>query len=308
MSKIFEALKRLESEQGAPLPSGLVEAADAPPEQTAAAPDEEAILAAATAGDPKAAFAYRRAQRDQTETAPALQPEVVRRGRLQVSQGSPVLPFDDMRWNASEQYRMIRTKIIQDPRKPGVIVVSSPGPGDGKSLTSINLAGALSLKSQERVLLVDGDLRRPTIHKHLGLADTPGLGDVLEGKCSLEEAIIQTEQFPSLYVLSAGERRANPAELFDSTQWRSVCERLRRSFQYVVIDSSPIAAVADYDLIQANCDGVLVVVRPDHTKRSECFQALQSIPKERLIGVVVNCIEDWFLGKKSYPSYYYQER
>ena len=137
------------------------------------------------------------------------------------------------------------------PSQPRIIVISSPGLGDGKSLSAINIAGALSLKTSAKVLLVDADFRRASIHTKIGFPESPGLAEMLGRGCSLEAAVIRCEQFPSLYVLPAGERPANPVELLDSPQWGHLCARLRKEFEYIIIDSPPMEAVADYDLIQA---------------------------------------------------------
>lgn len=230
---------------------------------------------------------------------------------LQIPFSAPVLPFDGKLNSGpvSERYRIIRTKILQHPRRPRMIVVSSPGPGDGKSITAVNLAGALSLKANAKVLLLDADFRRGTIHEKTGLPQTPGLAGLLEGRATLEEALIHTRQFPSLFVLPNGARTANPAELLSSTQWHAFCQRVREEFAYIIVDSPPIAAVTDYDLIQDTCEGVILVARPDHTKRQACFKAMEAIPKDKLIGVIVNCVEDWFVTKAvHYDSYYHYQK
>ena len=231
----------------------------------------------------------------------------VRTVTLRVPPTSPVLPFDGTHWQAGEQYRMLRTRIIQHPRQPQMFVVTSGGPNDGKTVTVINLAGALALKSESRVLLLDGDFRRSTVCTKLGIAETPGLADVLKGDCTLSDAIVQAEQIPNLYILPAGKAQVNPTELLDSSNWASVCSAVRAGFEHIVVDSPPLGAVADYDLIQAACDGVILVTRPDHTDRKQCMKTLQAIPKDKMIGVIVNCVKGWLLDrdKRRYGAYYY---
>ena len=228
----------------------------------------------------------------------------IRTVSIQLSADSPVLPFDAEHQRAGEQYRMARTKLLHHPRQPRLVVISSAGSGDGKTVTAINLAGAMALKSEAEILLVDGDLRRSQIAPLLGISNTPGLAAVLGGRCQLEDAIVTLEQFPNLYVLPGGTPMANPTELLDSSRWLALCASVRQRFKYVIFDAPPIAAVADYDLIQAHCDGVVLVVRPDHTDRRRCMEALELVPKERLIGVVMNCVRDWFLWKtQDYYAY-----
>ena len=224
---------------------------------------------------------------------------------LQIENGAPVLIFDQPKNRAGEQYRILRTKILHHPANPKTILVSSPGPGDGKTVTAINLAGALSLKVEAKVLLVDSDFRRSSIHKELGLPKEPGLTDVLVGSVRLADAVVRTQPYSNLYVLTAGSTKLNPAELLDSPVWQSLLEKLRKEFQFIVLDSPPIAAVADYLLLQAACDGVVLVLRPDHTDRKVCQATLQTIPANKNLGVVMNWVPDWFLGGSSKTGYYY---
>jgi capsular exopolysaccharide synthesis family protein len=227
---------------------------------------------------------------------------------VRISADSPLMPFtpnDLGHARAGEQYRIIRTKIVQHPRSPRALAVSSVDSGDGKTATSVNVASALALKNQTNVVLVDCDLRRGRIAELLGFPETPGLTDLLSGSVTMGEAIIQAQQFPNLHILPGGTRLANPTELLDSPQWRNLIQQLRKQFDYVVLDTPPIGSLADYDLIQAASDGILLVARPDYTNRTRCLNALNSIPQDRLIGVILKCVEDWFLSKSSSHYGYY---
>ena len=194
---------------------------------------------------------------------------------------------------------------MQHARQPHLIVVSSPAPRDGKSVTAVNAAGALSLKSEGQVLLVDADLRKSAIHGLLGLPESPGLAEVLKGTATLEEAMVHASDFPNLFVLPAGGAVDNPVELLDSAAWRELCVQFRERFRFVILDSPPVGAVADYELLQAMCDGVILVIRPDHTDRRLCQKALENIPKARLLGVLLNCVPDWKPARHSGVDYYY---
>lgn len=224
---------------------------------------------------------------------------------LRLPAPSPLLPFEDGQWRPSEQYRILRTKISRHPKQPHLIIVSSPAQGDGKSVSAINTAGALSLKSEGQVLLVDADLRKPAIHAQMGLPESPGLVDVLRGACTLEDALVHIQEFPNLFVMSAGTRAGNPVELLDSAPWQGLCARLRGLFRYVVLDSPPVGVVADYDLMQAVCDGVILVVRPDRTDRLLCQKALENLPKAKFLGVLLNCVPDWSPASHAGADYYY---
>jgi capsular exopolysaccharide synthesis family protein len=302
MSKIFEALRKTEGEV-ADLALPLVEPGLADDQSMV-----EQIVRETAAGVPEAIVAAVGIEAERHDTAaaatilePPPQPKPIVHGirtvSLRLSLDTPVLPFDGANSRAGEQYRVARTKIIHHPHQPRLIVISSAGPRDGKTVSSVNLAGALALKSESQVLLVDADLRRANIGSVLGIDNTPGLADVLSGNCALENAIVRLEQFPNLCVLPGGKAIANPTELLDSANWTAMCNTVRRQFKFVIFDAPPIATVADYDLIHAQCDGVILVVRPDHTNRKLFMQALEAVPKERLVGVLLNCVRDWFLWK-----------
>ena len=241
---------------------------------------------------------------EKTET-PVVAPETIRTLRFRLPAPSPLLPFEEGQWRPSEQYRILRTKIVQHPKQPNLIVISSPESGDGKSVSAVNTAGALSLKSEGKILLLDADLRKSAIHTLLGLPESPGLADVLKGACTLDEALVHTQDFPNLFVLPAGAPVDNPVELLDSAAWQALCVRLRGLFRHVIVDSPPVGAVADYDLIQAACDGVILVVRPNHTDRRLCQKALDNLPKAKFLGVLLNCVPDWNPARHAGGDYYY---
>lgn len=231
-------------------------------------------------------------------------PAHARTASLRISALSPIFPFDEHHYAAAEQYRIIRTKILHHPKKPRLIITSSACSGDGKTVTSINIAASLALKDDISVLLVDADLRRPRVAEALGIPVTPGLTEVLTGKRELESTLLTAEQFPNLSILPSGELGQNPAELLDSDRFRSMMEQVRRQFSIVIFDATPIATVADYELLQHVCDGVVMVVRPEHTDRNRCNKVLELIPKDKLLGVVLNCVEDWWLWKTPAYDYY----
>jgi protein-tyrosine kinase len=220
----------------------------------------------------------------------------------------PLFPFDGSDSRRAEQYRMLRTNILLHPARPKVIAVSSASPGDGKTVTSINLAGTLALKTDTKVLLLDADLRQCRIAASLGIPAAPGLTEVLRGKCSLDETIVSVEEIPSLHVLPCGDVGGNPAELLDSLEWKRIIASLRDRFSYVIVDTTPVAAVADFQLVQQASDAVLLVLRPDHTKRSLFLKALETVPREKLLGTLLNAVPDWFLWGNRDNDYYYAQK
>jgi capsular exopolysaccharide synthesis family protein len=285
VSKIFEALRKTESELAevakAVLAEGMLATPVVDPDSAGASPVQPA------ADLPEI-------EHDSDET--------VRSASIAMVPGSALLPFDTDH-QAAEQYRIIRTKINHHPGQPRVVLVSSPMPGDGKTITAINLAAALSLQQDMRVLLLDCDFRRSSATKLLGLKPTPGLGEVLRNEASLESALVRIDQFPNLYVLPPGLTAPGPAELLTSARWKLLLELCRTEFRFVVFDAPPIGAVAEYELLQVSCDGIVLVVRQDHTNRRLWQRVLEAVPKEKRIGVILNCAKDWFLWKTH--SYYY---
>ena len=238
------------------------------------------------------------------------QPREYRAVPLRVQAHVPIIAFDGSVGQAAEQYRILRTNILQHPKQPAMIAISSADPGDGKTVTAINTAAILAMKSDYRVLLIDADLRRCSVAPALGIDSSPGLVGVLGGKCSLEDAIVRIEQLPNLHVLPSGPLCANPVELLDSAYCNSLIQRVRHRFDFIVVDTTPTAAVADFKLVLQFCDGVLLVVRPDHTNRDSFLRALQIEPQEKFLGTVLNGSEEWFLwkGQGNYMHYYTQKR
>jgi protein-tyrosine kinase len=290
MSKVFEALRRLEAQSDGLLVDLNAEA-KAILKQSAASSYAEPGEAARAEGTVLTAI---------PEAPPEPAPEPARVMSLRVSVKSPLVPFIPIRKSharAAEEYRTIRTKIIQDPSAPRMIAVSSVGPQDGKTVTSLNVAATFALKEDTKVLLVDGDMRRGSVGGLLGMPETPGLAEVLSGAASLDAAVIRTQQLPGLHILPSGGRLKNPAELLDSPRWHELALQMRHRFDYVIIDTPPIGIITDFDLLQAQSDGVVLIARQDHTNRTRFLDAVAAIPPARLLGVVFNCSKEWFLSR-----------
>ena len=230
---------------------------------------------------------------------------LVRSADVTIPVGSVVYPFDNRDRRASEQYRIARTRIVHHPNSPRMVAITSPQTNDGKSVTALNLAGALALKDNHSVLLVDADLRRSALAGLLDLPSFPGLEEVLRGQCSLPDAVLRVNLSPAIYLLPAGGRSLNPAELFESMRWVRACAKMRSEFDHIIIDTTPVGVVADFELVERVADGVIVVVRPDHTDRTACLAALQAIARDKLIGVITNCVPERFSGRPGHHNYEY---
>jgi non-specific protein-tyrosine kinase len=229
--------------------------------------------------------------------------------RVNIKDGAPLLPFGGESSHAAEQYRIIRTKILQHPSRPRSLVMTSAESGDGKSVTAVNLAGVLALNPDYNVVLMDGDLHRSSLARYFGVDTSPGLAEVITAKATLKEAIRRVEPFPNLFFLPGGKSQTGPADLFNTSRWPEVAAAIKHQFTFFVIDAPPAGVFADFDLIQAQVDGVVLVVREDHTNRMLWMRAIQSIPSEKMIGAIMNCVQPWFLGKSlGYYQYYYYSK
>lgn len=189
-----------------------------------------------------------------------------------------------------EAMRELRTNLqfVNVDNPPKVIVVSSPLPGNGKSTTTANLAATIA-SSGRRVVVVDGDLRRPTVAKTFGLVESVGLTDVLSGQAELAEVLQPWGTGGNLFVLGAGKIPPNPSELLGSHAMRSVLEELSQH-AIVLIDAPPLLPVTDAVVLAGLCDGALVVVSAGKTTVDALGKGLQNLEKARAraLGVVIN--------------------
>jgi protein-tyrosine kinase len=238
------------------------------------------------------------------ETVGAVLPYAVRTLQFCAPENGRRIVFPASSSEAAEQYRILRTRILQHPKKPQFVLISSASAGDGKTTTAVNLAWALAVAGQGRVLLLEADLRRSSLRFQLGVPRSPGLAEVAAGECQLSDALIRLEQFPNLYVLVAGGVSVNAAELLNSRRWTELCTTIRKHFKFVIADSPPLGASADYELIQAVCDAVLLVARPDHTRRKLLLDALGMTGQSKLLGILLNSVPKWFMWKYQYHDFY----
>jgi len=191
--------------------------------------------------------------------------------------------------SAFESYRSLRTKLMHFQSTQGVrsIVISSAIPGEGKSVSSFNLALSLAQLESQRVLLVDGDIRTAGLSGTLGVADQPGLADVLSGHAKFTD-VIRSTNIPRLYVVGAGQLTGAAADLFAGSKWPDFVGNGNELFDMVVVDSPPILGLADFELITAGCDGILIVVRARKTKRDILSEIRHHLEGKAVLGVILN--------------------
>jgi capsular exopolysaccharide synthesis family protein len=204
----------------------------------------------------------------------------------------------------ADQYRVLRHTVEQRRRTAGLalIGVSSAGPGDGKTTTAINLAGALAQDRSSRVLLVDCDLRSSAMARRLGLAEGRGLVQaIVDPMLTLDDAIRHLPRF-NLDVMAAGFETASPYELLKSPRLGDLFEAARRRYDYVVIDTPPVVPFPDCRVLAKVVDGFLLVVTAHRTPRRLVDESLGVLPKEAIIGIVFNGANQSL--SRSYHSYY----
>jgi capsular exopolysaccharide synthesis family protein len=190
---------------------------------------------------------------------------------------------------AAEQYRSLRTRIsrAETGRAVRVIIVTSPAKGDGKSLTAANLALAMGEEFSQRVLLIDADLRRPSVHHLFGLPESPGLTDVLMGGTPLDDALVTLADH-NLTVLPSGVPPSHPAELLGSAAMRRILDTLRTRFDRVILDMPPVSPLADVHIAAAMADGILMIVRAGMTQKPAIERALAGLDMTKVLGLVLN--------------------
>ncbi len=205
-----------------------------------------------------------------------------------------------------EEYRSLRTQLLRQSKLQTLqaIVIASVGVGEGKSITALNLAWLLAQTEGVSSLLIDCDLRRPSISGYLGLNLSDGLSNVLDGSMSLSEGIVKVMP-AGLYLLPGGKARPDVAELISGPMFTHILEEARKMFDYVIIDAPPLGVFTDAAVLINQADAALLVVASNQTNYKEVDRVLESVPRERMLGVVLNRSDESLIenGYYDYPYY-----
>jgi len=214
-----------------------------------------------------------------------------------------LIVFKKPRSTSAEAFRSVRTNLLLSSadQKPGVILITSPGPFEGKSLITINLSLILA-QTGERVLLVDGDMRKPRVHKAFGLDDSKGLSTLLTGHSDIKEVIFESV-IPNIYLLPAGPKPPNPAELLGSEKMGEVIRELRKKFEFIIIDSPPLIAVTDAAVLSTLVDGVVLILKAGQTTKELAKRAAKTLKdvNAKIVGAILNDVD---LERDRYYYYY----
>ncbi len=216
-----------------------------------------------------------------------------------IATGNPDTPI-------TEEYRKLKTVILRMTREEfrNTVMVTSSVSGEGKSLTSANLAIMMAREFGQTVLLVDSDLRRPSLHEYLGMMPHLGLADCLEDRIDAGRAIVKTG-IQKLSFMSAGKKVENPGELLSSQRMKEFLLELKHRYQdrYIIIDTPPILLFAETQAMSMLVDGVLVVVKEGGASLKGLTQTFEVLKGSTVLGIVYNDASTTILGRKYYDHY-----
>lgn len=211
----------------------------------------------------------------------------------------------------AEDYRILRTNLryaaIENPG--GALLVTSANPGEGKTTTAANLAIAMA-QAGKRVVLMDADLRRPSVHRLFGLSGERGLSELFLEDGPMLEEVLQTTEVPGLSVLVSGEQPPNPAEMLESRRMTNLFQKLREIADIVVVDSPPLLAVADANILASRCSGAILVVDSGRTRTEAVRRVSETLrhSQVKVLGVVLNRISSRRGGYYNHYYYYYSSK
>lgn len=234
----------------------------------------------------------RRKTRNKKSTAPIADQNEVNKRRIAILRPESYI---------SEQFRMLRGRIesLAAQRPIRTVGMTSANPGEGKSTAAINLAVVESLGLGQRVLLVDCDMRRPTVHRSLGVTPELGIAEVLLGRCSLADAVVKADG-TNLDALVVRSQPDNPSELLASDPMRLLLEEMMQSYDRIILDTPATLGLPDSKIISGLCDGVVVVVRADVTPREEVGAVLDILDRRKILGMILNGAD---ISRESYGYY-----
>lgn len=204
----------------------------------------------------------------------------------------------------SEAYRILRTNIqFSSPdKKIQSILITSSGPSEGKTTTSVNLAVTMA-QAGSRTILIDCDQRKPKVHKLLSISNQIGLSNLLIEEVDMDEAVIHSG-IENLDILSSGTRPPNPSELLASEKMQNFIECLKDKYDYIILDTPPVIMVTDAQILSKYADGCILVVASGEADREAAAKAKEQLEKvnAKILGVVLNKLET---NRRGYYGYYY---
>jgi capsular exopolysaccharide synthesis family protein len=211
----------------------------------------------------------------------------------------------------AEQIRKVRTYMFHTPEwsDKKIFMVTSSLPTEGKSLISANIAISIARGEDQNVILIDCDLRRPSLHKLFNYSITNGVAAILQGRKTLDECLLKTP-VERLSVLPANaEPPSNPAELLETKYMSMMFEEIKDKFpgSYIIVDTPPVQATVDPKVISKYVDGIIFVSRYRYTRQEDYRAAIAVLPKEKIVGTVLNAVDVLPAAKYKYKKYNYHK-
>ena len=298
MSRIHDALKKAEQERNINRPAGAAGALEV------ALPPVRTVDTMIPAAGEKTLPGRRTAALTDPPTLEDLQ------SRVAVVDWKP-----DPKWivayhagdtkRGAEEFRSLRSKLYQsrDAGPLRKVLVTSALPQEGKTYIAANLVHAIVRQRERRALLIDADLRWSRLHTLLGTHSSPGLTEYLRGEAD-ELAIIQRGALENLYFIPGGKSASNASELISNGRFKVLMDHLAPLFDWIILDSPPVIAMADASLLAEFCDGILMVVAAGKTPFDMAQKTREHLRKSRLLGVVLNQVAPQSTGSHYYYGYY----
>ena len=211
----------------------------------------------------------------------------------------------------AEQIRKLRTFLFHMPDKapPRILMVTSALPSEGKTVIASNLAISIAKGEDQHVLLVECDLRKPSMYNLFKYPPSKGVAEILQGTAEVADCLIKTPIDKLTILPAAKEAPANPSELLESKRLSLLIEELAQRYtdRFLVIDTSPIQATVDPKIIADQVEGIIVVARYRYTRESDFRMALDSLPKNKILGTVLNAVDELPAKKYKYKKYNYHQ-
>ena len=225
--------------------------------------------------------------------------------RMQLGPESRLIFHTDPTGPGAERYRLLRIRLqaIRAEAPVKTVLITSPGPQEGKSTLALNLAAALSEKKNQSVLLLEGDLRCPSLARELGLKLPSGLTQCSRSDAGLQSAIWKIEPL-GFHLLPCGKSIKNPVEILNSEWFAEATEKLASSFDWILIDSPPAIPVVDTLSLKARADATLIVARAGRTQQSAIDDTVRILGQDHILGVILNAVEKFDRGYYEYYRHY----
>lgn len=222
---------------------------------------------------------------------------------------SRVVTYHDPNAPISEQYRIIRTNIqrLTPENPPRLIAITSALHQEGKTTTAVNLAVVMAQDLNKKILLCDCDLRKPMVHKVMGLEPHKGITDILVHNVDFE-VVLQRGKVDNLTILPCGRRPPNPSELLGSEKMRELLKELRANFDYILLDCPPVLAITDAGVISSQVDGVILAIQSWRTQREAILrtQSLLLSANAKILGFILTNVEHFVPKYLYHYGYGYQ--